>query len=57
MLKAKLKAYFADTNGATAIEYGLLVALLSIGILSALTAAGSSTANTFQDIADLDLIP
>lgn len=57
MFKAGLKAYFTDTNGATAIEYGLLVALLSLGIIGAVTAAGDSTASTFQEVADLDLIP
>jgi len=52
-----LKAYFSDTNGATAIEYALLVALLSLGIIGAVTAVGESTAATFQEVADLDLIP
>jgi len=53
MFKASLRAFLDDTNGATAIEYGLLVALLSIGILGALTAVGDSTSATFQEIVDL----
>lgn len=52
-----LKAYFSDTRGATAVEYALLVAVLSLGIIGAVTAAGRSTGETFQEVADLDLIP
>jgi pilus assembly protein Flp/PilA len=52
-----LKAYFSDTGGATAIEYALLVAVLSLGIIGAVSAVGQSTADTFQEVADLDLIP
>jgi pilus assembly protein Flp/PilA len=33
--------FAANESGATAIEYGLLAALMSIGILTALTSMGS----------------
>ena len=57
MFKVHLKAFLEDTNGATAIEYGLLVALLSLGIIGALTAAGEATSETFDNIASQDFIP
>ena len=57
MLKASLKSYFADTDGAAAIEYGLLLALLSLAILGALTALGNATSDTFQNIADVTAVP
>lgn len=52
MFKASLKAYFTDTDGAAAIEYALLVALLALALVGALTAVGNSTGNTFNIIAD-----
>ena len=57
MFKASLKAFLEDTNGATAIEYGLLVALLSIGILGALTAVGDSLSGTFNTLSDAASMP
>lgn len=52
MSKASLKSYFTDTDGAAAVEYGLLLALLTLAVLGALTALGNSTEATFQSIAD-----
>jgi pilus assembly protein Flp/PilA len=36
-----LKTFLDDQSGATAIEYGLLVALISVVIISAVTSLGS----------------
>lgn len=40
-----------DESGATAIEYGLIAALISVGIILAATALGDSLANLFNGIA------
>jgi len=46
-----LFARFAqDESGATAIEYGLIAALISVGIIVAVTALGGSLGNTFTTI-------
>lgn len=39
-----------DESGATAIEYGLIAALISVGIILAATALGGSLGNLFNDI-------
>lgn len=47
-----LFARFAqDESGATAIEYGLIAALISVGIILAATALGGSLGNLFNGIA------
>jgi pilus assembly protein Flp/PilA len=35
-----LKCFLADESGATAIEYGLIAALISVGIIAAARALG-----------------
>jgi len=39
-----------DESGATAIEYGLIVALLSVAVIWALTAYGQSVTNVFGSL-------
>ncbi|WP_240232071.1 Flp family type IVb pilin [Devosia lacusdianchii] len=49
----KLFARFAqDESGATAIEYGLIAALISVGIILAATALGTNLGNLFNGIAN-----
>jgi pilus assembly protein Flp/PilA len=40
-----------DDSGATAIEYGLITALIAVVIISAVTAAGTSLSATFSSVA------
>ena len=40
-----------DESGATAIEYGLIAALLGIGIVAASKSLGSQISNTFNGTA------
>ena len=49
MLKliALIEAYKNDEDGATAIEYGLIAALVAVAIITALTTLGSSLKGTF----------
>jgi pilus assembly protein Flp/PilA len=40
-----------DDNGATAIEYGLIAALISVVIITAVTLVGSNLSGVFNSIA------
>ena len=46
-----LKRFFLDETGATAVEYGLLVALIAVVIISAVTAVGTNLSSTFNQVA------
>ena len=46
-----LARFLNDESGATAIEYGLIAALISVAIISAATTLGSNIANTFNNVA------
>jgi pilus assembly protein Flp/PilA len=48
---AILSSVMRDENGATAIEYGLIAALISVVIISVVTAVGNSLAATFSSVA------
>lgn len=39
-----------DESGATAIEYGLIAALIAVAAIGAFTAVGSSLDGVFQDV-------
>ncbi len=41
-----------DRRGATAIEYGLLVALISIALIAAITLVGQDLGNFFNNISN-----
>lgn len=50
-MKNKLVARFIeDESGATAIEYGLIAALISVAIISAATTLGTEIAGTFTKV-------
>ena len=42
----------SEDRGATAVEYGIMVALIAIVIILAVTALGGNLENIFQDVAD-----
>jgi pilus assembly protein Flp/PilA len=46
-LIAKAQAFWMDRNGATAIEYGLIAAGISLAIVAAVFAFGGSLSNLF----------
>lgn len=46
-----LARFFKDESGATAIEYGLIAALVAVAIITALTLLGDSLSTMFQDVA------
>lgn len=47
---AKLLKLIGDDAGATAIEYGLIAALISVAAIGAFTALGSSLNATYTDV-------
>ena len=51
-MKNLLTKFKNDESGATAIEYGLIAALISVGIIVAVTALGNNLAGVFNNLAD-----
>ncbi len=45
------KRFFRDESGATAIEYGLIVALIAVVIIGAVTTLGKNLGTAFSKIA------
>jgi pilus assembly protein Flp/PilA len=45
-----LKNLFKNQQGATAIEYGLIAALIAVAIIVSITAVGTSLSTTFNSI-------
>ena len=39
-----------DTEGATAIEYGLIAALIAVAAITAMTSVGSKLGTTFNNV-------
>jgi len=51
MLKM-LKRFFKDESGATAVEYGLIAALISVAAIAAMTAVGGALRTTFTNVSN-----
>lgn len=47
-----LRNLLADESGATAIEYGLIAALVSVAAITALTTMGESLRTMFTTVSD-----
>ena len=47
---AKILAFFRDENGATAIEYGLIAAGISVAIIAVVNGVGTQLNTTFSSI-------
>ncbi len=45
-----LKAFIADLRGATAVEYGLLAAVISVAIVAGMTSVGTSLQNVLTTV-------
>jgi pilus assembly protein Flp/PilA len=50
-MMASFIRFAGDVSGVTAIEYGLIAGLISIGIVTAVTSIGTTSANFFGPIA------
>ncbi len=55
-MKDLIKRFKDDEDGATAIEYGLIAALIAVAIIGAVQAVGTSLSTTFGSI-DTALTP
>jgi pilus assembly protein Flp/PilA len=47
-----LKQFLKNEDGATAIEYGLIAALIGVAIIAGVSALGGQLDTTFQNISD-----
>ena len=48
----KIQRFLDDESGATAIEYGLIAALVSVAAIAALTLMGNALKNIFNVVKD-----
>jgi len=46
-----VSAFISDESGATAIEYGLIAALISVVIITVVTTVGTNLTTQFQTVA------
>lgn len=46
-----MRKFFNNESGATAIEYGLIAALIAVAIIGAVSALGKNTSTTFDKVA------
>jgi pilus assembly protein Flp/PilA len=50
--KIILRELIGDTSGATAIEYGLMAALISVAAITAMGSVGNALSNTFNYVSN-----
>ena len=50
-MTASLRTFLENEDGATAIEYGLIAALIGVAIIVAVGAVGTKLTSTFDSIA------
>jgi pilus assembly protein Flp/PilA len=48
-----MSRFFKDESGVTAIEYGLIATIISVGVITALMSIGSTLNGTFNSIASV----
>lgn len=46
-----MQKFFSNESGATAIEYGLIAALIAVAIIGSVTALGDNASTTFKKVA------
>jgi pilus assembly protein Flp/PilA len=51
-MKNLVSKFFKDESGATAIEYGLIAALIAVAIIVTVGLVGDELVNTFESIED-----
>jgi pilus assembly protein Flp/PilA len=45
-----IRKFFKNNKGATAIEYGLIAALIAVAAIAAMTSLGNSLGTTFNSV-------
>jgi pilus assembly protein Flp/PilA len=48
----RIKQFFKDESGASAVEYGLLVALIAVGLIGAMTGLKDAISTAFSSASD-----
>jgi pilus assembly protein Flp/PilA len=48
----KIRKFVGNNKGATAIEYGLIAALIAVAAVSAMTTLGSKLTTTFTNVSN-----
>lgn len=51
-VRSVLRKFITNEEGATAIEYGLIAALISVAAIAAMTALGTSLNSMFSAVSD-----
>jgi len=51
-MKRLTQGFLRDESGATAIEYGLIAALIAVVIITAVTTVGTNLTGTFNTVAN-----
>ena len=49
-MKKLITRFKDDESGATAIEYGLIAALIAVAVIAAIQAVGTAVSTTFSEI-------
>ncbi|MCH8491518.1 MAG: Flp family type IVb pilin [Oceanicaulis sp.] len=49
-MKNLFSRFANDESGATAIEYGLIAALIAVAIIATVTTLGTEISDTFEDV-------
>jgi pilus assembly protein Flp/PilA len=52
MIKSVVAKFAGDRKGASAIEYALLIGLLTLALVGALTALGGNTSESFNAVSN-----
>jgi pilus assembly protein Flp/PilA len=47
-----VKTFLSNESGATAIEYGLIAALIAVVVITAVTTVGTNLKGTFNNVAN-----
>jgi len=50
-LTKKMTSFFKDEEGATAVEYAIMVALIAVVVIAAVTTIGQKASNVFGNVA------
>ncbi|MEL6831111.1 MAG: Flp family type IVb pilin [Pseudomonadota bacterium] len=48
----KFSKFFRDADGATAVEYGLIAALMTLALIGALSSTGGNTGAKWDGVSD-----
>jgi pilus assembly protein Flp/PilA len=51
-MRAFARRFWDDRSGATAIEYGLIAALIAVVVITAVTKVGTTLKGTFNNVAN-----